>query len=56
LTGLGLSTRDIAQRLRVDLKTVESYRARLKDKLKLKSGSELLQLAIRWSQDRGLGR
>lgn len=56
LTGLGLSTREIAQRLHLDVKTVESYRARLKDKLKLNSGSELLQLAIRWSQDRGLGQ
>jgi DNA-binding NarL/FixJ family response regulator len=52
LTGFGLSTREIAQRLHLDLKTVESYRARLKDKLKLSSGSELLQLAIRWNQDR----
>ena len=53
LTGLGLGTREIAQRLHLDLKTVESYRARLKDKLRLATGSELLQLAIRWNQDRG---
>jgi len=53
LTGTGLSTREIAERLRVDMRTVETYRARIKDKLKLKDGSELLQLAIRWNQDRG---
>jgi DNA-binding NarL/FixJ family response regulator len=56
LTGFGLSTREIAQRLHLDLKTVESYRARLKEKLKLTTGSELLQLAIRWNQDRGQAR
>lgn len=52
LTGTGMSTRDIAERLHVDIKTVETYRARLKEKLKLKDGSELLQLAIRWNHDR----
>ena len=52
LTGIGLSTRDIAERLHVDIKTVETYRSRLKEKLHLKDGSELLQLAIRWNHDR----
>jgi DNA-binding NarL/FixJ family response regulator len=52
LTGTGLSARDIAERLRLDVKTVETYRARIKEKLKLNSGSELLQLAIRWNQER----
>jgi DNA-binding NarL/FixJ family response regulator len=52
LTGAGLSTRAIADRLHLDMKTVETYRARIKEKLKLKDGSELLQLAIRWRQDR----
>jgi DNA-binding NarL/FixJ family response regulator len=52
LTGTGMSTRDIAERLHVDVKTIETYRGRLKEKLKLKEGSELLQLAIRWNHDR----
>ena len=51
-TGQGLSTREIAERLHIDVKTVETYRARIKEKLNLKSGSELLQLAIRWTQER----
>ena len=52
LTGTGLSTRDIAERLHIDMRTVETYRSRIKEKCKLKDGSELLQFAIRWNQDR----
>ena len=52
LTGHGLSTRQIAERLRIDVKTVETYRARIKEKLALKDSSELLQLAIQWQKDR----
>lgn len=50
LTGRGLSTREIAGQLRIDVKTVDTYRARIKEKLDLKTSSELLQLAIRWNQ------
>jgi DNA-binding NarL/FixJ family response regulator len=46
--GLGHSTNQIAESLHIDVSTVETYRARIKDKLNLKSGSELLQTAIRW--------
>jgi DNA-binding NarL/FixJ family response regulator len=53
LTGRGLSTREIAGQLRIDVKTVDTYRARIREKLNLKSSSELLQLAIRWNQARG---
>ncbi|HZR21749.1 MAG TPA: response regulator transcription factor [Verrucomicrobiae bacterium] len=52
LTGRGLSTREIAGQLRIDVKTVDTYRARIREKLNLKSSSELLQLAIRWNQSR----
>ena len=51
LTGRGLNTHDIARRLHISVKTVETYRARIKEKLKLKDASELLQLAIAWSRD-----
>ena len=51
-TGTGLSTREIAERLHLDIKTVETYRGRIKEKLKLKDGSELLQMAIGWKQER----
>jgi DNA-binding NarL/FixJ family response regulator len=53
LTGRGLSTREIAGQLRIDVKTVDTYRARIREKLSLKSSSELLQLAIRWNQTSG---
>jgi DNA-binding NarL/FixJ family response regulator len=49
-TGRGLNTHEIAARLHVAVKTVETYRARIKEKLKLKDASELLQLAITWSR------
>lgn len=51
LTGRGLNTHDIARRLHIAVKTVETYRARIKEKLKLADASELLQLAIAWSRN-----
>ena len=51
MTGRGLSTREIAEQLHIDMKTVDTYRTRIKEKLNLESTSELLQLAIRWNQD-----
>ncbi|MBN2507516.1 MAG: response regulator transcription factor [Verrucomicrobia bacterium] len=51
LTGHGLSIRQIASQLHIEPKTVETYRARIKDKLGLGSGSDLLQLAIRWNRE-----
>ena len=48
LMGGGLNTREIASMLHIDTSTVETYRARIKEKLNLKSSSELLQYAIRF--------
>ena len=48
LIGRGYNTRRIAEELHLGIKTVESYRARIKDKLKLQDGTELLQHAIQW--------
>jgi DNA-binding NarL/FixJ family response regulator len=48
LTGQGLSILQIAQRLHIGAKTVETYRARIREKLHLKDASELLQSAISW--------
>lgn len=48
LTGHGIATRDIAERLHLSVKTVESYRARIKNKLDLQNATELLQHAIQW--------
>lgn len=48
LIGRGLGTRKIADELHLGIKTVESYRARIKDKLSLDDGTQLLQQAIQW--------
>mgnify|MGYP002624719582 FL=1 len=48
LIGRGHNTRRIAEELHLGVKTVESYRARIKEKLKLQDGTELLQHAIQW--------
>lgn len=48
LIGKGYSTRQIADILVLDTKTVETYRSRIKEKLFLKQASELLQRAIAW--------
>jgi DNA-binding NarL/FixJ family response regulator len=50
MLGRGLGTRRIAQELRLGIKTVESYRARIKEKLRLADGNQLLQHAIQWVQ------
>jgi DNA-binding NarL/FixJ family response regulator len=50
LIGRGLNTHDIAHQLHIAVKTVETYRARIKQKLSLKDASELLQLAIACSR------
>jgi len=48
LIGRGQATRRIAAELHLGVKTVESYRARIKEKLKLEDGTQLLQHAIQW--------
>jgi DNA-binding NarL/FixJ family response regulator len=48
LIGRGQGTRRIATDLHLGVKTVESYRARIKEKLKLEDGTQLLQHAIQW--------
>lgn len=48
LIGAGRSTRQISATLHIDVSTVETYRARIKEKLNLKDALALLQYAIRW--------
>jgi DNA-binding NarL/FixJ family response regulator len=48
LIGKGHNTRQIAEFLTIDVKTIETYRARIKDKLGFKDAPELLQRAIAW--------
>ncbi len=51
LTGRGLTTREIAERLHLSVKTIESYRARIKTKLGLRSAAELMQHAVQWVEN-----
>jgi DNA-binding NarL/FixJ family response regulator len=53
MLGRGYGTREIAGILRLDMRTVETYRARIKEKLHLKNANQLLQYAIRWWQTAG---
>jgi DNA-binding NarL/FixJ family response regulator len=48
LIGEGYSTRAIADQLRLSVKTIDSYREHLKQKLDLPTGTELVQYAIKW--------
>lgn len=48
LTGKGNSTRDIAKQLHLSVKTIESYRARIKTKLNLENATELMVHAVKW--------
>ena len=50
MLGRGFGTRQIAEELRLGIKTVESYRARIKEKLQLTDGNQLLRHAIQWVQ------
>jgi len=45
--GQGLNNRQIAQKLKLSIKTVEAHRYRIKKKLNLKNSIELIRFAIR---------
>ena len=49
LIGDGFNTREIADQLHLEVKTIETYRARIKEKLRLRDSSELLRNAIAWT-------
>jgi DNA-binding NarL/FixJ family response regulator len=49
--GQGLDRHQMAQKMHVSPKTVETYLARIKDKLGLESGRQLVQFAIQWVLD-----
>jgi DNA-binding NarL/FixJ family response regulator len=53
MLGRGKSTREIAQALALGESTVETYRARIKEKLQLRSAAELYLRAGQWVRDHG---
>ena len=48
LIGEGLSTREIAERMRLSIKTIGTYRERIKEKLNLKHYTELVKAAVHY--------
>ena len=51
--GNGYGTREIAVQLGLSVKTIDSYREHLKQKLNLATGSELIRYAIQWMRSQG---
>jgi len=49
LVGEGLTTNEIAARLHISGKTVETHRLHIRDKLQLKTPAELTKHAVRWA-------
>lgn len=47
--GAGHSTTKIAEHLKLSVKTIETHRAHIKEKLNLTTSSELLRHAVQWS-------
>ena len=52
LIGSGHTTREIAETLKVGVATVDTYRARIKEKMNFQKGTELQHYAIRWIRER----
>jgi DNA-binding NarL/FixJ family response regulator len=54
MIGKGMSTRETANALNLSVKTVESHRQRIKRKLNLSTGTQLVQYAVNWFSSRVL--
>ena len=52
MIGKGMSTRETATSLNLSIKTVESHRQRIKRKLNLATGTQLVQYAVNWFSTR----
>jgi DNA-binding NarL/FixJ family response regulator len=55
LIGNGLLTREIAAKLHVSVKTVETHRAHIKEKLNLHNATQLVQFCVRWVEENKAG-
>lgn len=55
LIGSGLSTREIADRMNLGIKTIGTYRDRIKQKLSIKSAAELTRRAVLWTEKDSFG-
>lgn len=50
LIGQGRGTRQIAEELHLSVKTIETYRAHIKEKLGLSNATELVRQAVQWAE------
>jgi DNA-binding NarL/FixJ family response regulator len=50
LIGEGLKASQMAEQLHLSIKTIETHRSRIKEKLNLPNASELLQYSIKWAK------
>ncbi|MFZ4595997.1 MAG: response regulator [Verrucomicrobiaceae bacterium] len=53
LTGQGKDNRAISLDLHISLKTVDTHRAHIREKLGVKNGTELIHYAVRWVGEQG---
>jgi len=53
LIGKGKATREIAETLNLGLTTIDTYRARIKEKLNIKNATELVHQATEWMREQG---
>lgn len=54
LVGKGFNSREIAAQIHLGETTVDTYRARIKEKLQLRNSAELYSRAAQWVQEQGL--
>ncbi|HEX3627783.1 MAG TPA: response regulator transcription factor [Verrucomicrobiae bacterium] len=55
LLGAGVNTRDMAAKLHLSVKTIETHRENIKRKLKLSSAAELIRYSANWVERQNVG-
>jgi len=55
LLGAGVSTREIAGKLHLSIKTIETHRENIKRKLKLSSAADLMRYSTNWVERQNMG-
>jgi DNA-binding NarL/FixJ family response regulator len=53
MLGAGVSTREIAEKLSLSMKTVDAHRRHMREKLNLRTTNELIRYATQWVSDHG---
>jgi len=52
MIGQGRHTREIAERMHISSKTVDTYKARIREKLDIPDGAQLLRQAVQWFREK----